>query len=465
DGTIGETRQLTDVSRDHAALLWSPDGRKLGTIRKSRIGLQRQLVIIDIESGAETAVSSTDRVVSAWIWASDGSGIVMFYSPHPEIDGDFFLIDLETVSERQLTDGIQWSLDHSRTSMAWIDATHLIVSGYERARSGLCVLDIESGHLELVRLDDAFNVGISASTGASTIVQQHNSANATAELIAIDLGTMSQTCLTHLNDRLYATRFPGTIDEFITDHEGHPVSWLLKRPHTFDAGKRYLVVFEIHGGPHIFRGFDIEVSNQLLLDARYLVICPNPRESVSFGRDYAKAVVGDWGGGDWRDILAFADAVSALPFVDGNRIGIYGYSYGGYMASWAIGQTDRFRAAVIDAPITDLIARDGTSDIGFAAPKLEYGGEFPELYDRLVAQSPVTHVHNAVTPRLILHPEDDQRCPIGQSERLFVGLRRAGVETTFVRYPGSSHLMPWYGPPEYRIDYYTRIVDWFDRHM
>lgn len=135
------------------------------------------------------------------------------------------------------------------------------------------------------------------------------------------------------------------------------------------------------------------------------------------------------------------------------------------MTSWAIGQTDRFRAAVIGAPITDLISRYGTSDIGFPLGGMEYDGALADVHESAIERSPMTHVHETVTPSLIPHPEEDQRCPIGQSEPLFIGLLEANVPTEFIRYPGQSHLMLWSGPVAYRIDLYTRVLAWFERYL
>jgi dipeptidyl aminopeptidase/acylaminoacyl peptidase len=360
---------------------------------------------------------------------------------------------------------MDWCPDYAPNLLAWDGNGHLIASGFEAARSALWSLDPVKGTVTRILLEDSYRSGLASAPGSSVIVQNRGSATATAELVVTDTTTGRSTPLTQLNTAWFESHRPGSIEQHEVTNEGFSVSFLLKTPHDFDPSRTYPVVFEIHGGPHMFRGYDIETSNQLLLDAGYLVVCPNPRGSISWGLEYTKGVLGDWGGGDWRDILAVVDEVAAMPFVDQTRLGIYGYSYGGYMSSWAIGQTDRFKAAVIGAPLTDLISRDGTSDIGYAASWLEYNGELPDIREMLVRQSPVTHMHKAVTPTLILHPEDDQRCPIGQGEQLFVGLKRAGVETEFVRYPDESHLMPWYGPAEYRIDFYTRILDWFGKYL
>jgi dipeptidyl aminopeptidase/acylaminoacyl peptidase len=132
------------------------------------------------------------------------------------------------------------------------------------------------------------------------------------------------------------------------------------------------------------------------------------------------------------------------------------------MTSWAIGHTNRFKAAVCGAPVFDLESFYGTSDIGHVWGAYQWGGELPDHRDWLLEHSPSTHIHNATTPTLIVHGEQDHRCPIGQGEQLFVALSRQGVETEFVRYPGGAHLMFHSGPNEHKADYYQRVIDWFD---
>jgi dipeptidyl aminopeptidase/acylaminoacyl peptidase len=465
DIATGKSRQLTEGRYDHGALAWSPDCTRIGSTRRTRIGLKSQLSLIEIASGQQALIGPEDHALRGWAWSPDGATIALYRSTHPEFDGDVFLLDVASGEERKLAGGCDWSIDYTAKPLTWIDASHLVIYGHESARSGLWRVGVDSGSIERIALYDAFHYSMSHVPGSPVVVQNRNSPTSPNELASIDLATGDIRILTELNSAYFSEQVLGTIEQCSVENEGLSIEYMFKKPHGFDPDKSYPVIFEIHGGPHMFRGFETESSNQLFLDQGYLVVCPNPRGSLSFGLEFTKSVIGDWGGGDWRDILAVVDAVSSLPYVDSSRLGIYGYSYGGYMTSWAVGQTDRFRAAVIGAPLTDLILRDGTSDIGFAAEWLEYGGEVRVIKGRLVDQSPITHVHQAKTPALILHPEDDQRCPIGQSEQLFLGLTRAGVETQFVRYPGQSHLMPWYGPAEYRIDYYTRILDWFDRFL
>jgi dipeptidyl aminopeptidase/acylaminoacyl peptidase len=195
------------------------------------------------------------------------------------------------------------------------------------------------------------------------------------------------------------------------------------------------------------------------------VVYANPRGSSSYGRDFATAVYGDWGGEDYLDLMAVMDAVLERPYCDADRQGVRGYSYGGYMTAWIIGQTDRFRAAVCGAPCFDLESFWGTSDIGARFGHRQFGGpahDVPEWYEQ---HSPSSHAHRATTPTLIIHGEADERCPIGQGEQMFVALKQAGVEVEFARYPGGSHLFFATGPPEQRLDALQRTLAWFDRYL
>ena len=151
---------------------------------------------------------------------------------------------------------------------------------------------------------------------------------------------------------------------------------------------------------------------------------------------------------------------------DPDRLAVTGYSYGGYMTSWVITHTDRFRAAIVGAPVVNQESFFGTSDIGRWFAPWELKGEIVPNRDVFRRLSPINTIQNVVTPTLVLHGEGDDRCPIGQGEELFVGLVAAGrVPTEFVRYPGASHLMNTIGRPSHRLDYSQRVVEWVERYI
>jgi dipeptidyl aminopeptidase/acylaminoacyl peptidase len=203
----------------------------------------------------------------------------------------------------------------------------------------------------------------------------------------------------------------------------------------------------------------------MLVSNGFLVVFANPRGSSSYGRRFTQQVVGDWGGEDFQDLMAVVDEVLTRPYADPERTGIFGYSYGGFMTSWTIGHTDRFKAAVCGAPVFDLESQYGTSDIGHVWGALQWEGKPHESRDWYTAHSPATFAHRATTPTLILHAEGDIRCPIGQGEQMYATLKAAGCETEFVRYPGGSHLFLWGGEPTYVEDFFRRTLDWFRCHL
>jgi len=241
-------------------------------------------------------------------------------------------------------------------------------------------------------------------------------------------------------------------------------AWLLKPP-DFDPTKRYPVVLDVHGGPNGFYGYGFLNVQQCLATNGFLVVYSNPRGSSSYGRHFTQQVSGDWGGEDFRDLMAVVDAVLERPYADPERTGIFGYSYGGYMTSWTIGQTDRFKAAVCGAPCFDLESMYGTSDISHHFGELQWGGPPHDKTAWYAAHSPSTYAHRAKTPTLLVHGEADERCPIGQGEQMFVALKKAGCEVEFVRYPGGSHSFTNTGPLEHRHDYLSRVLGWFKGHL
>jgi dipeptidyl aminopeptidase/acylaminoacyl peptidase len=199
---------------------------------------------------------------------------------------------------------------------------------------------------------------------------------------------------------------------------------------------------------------------QLLAAKGYAVLFVNPRGSIGYGEKFVAANRGDLGGGDYKDILAALDVVIARGDIDAGRVGIGGWSYGGQMTAWAIGHTNRFRAAVVGGCVYDEASEYGTEDAS-ADDEWQFGTpwEHPDVYAR---NSPATFIRNAKTPTLIVHDEDDPTNPVAQSKALFRALKRVGVETELVTYPGEPHLPR---QEQHQVDIMKRMLDWFDQHM
>ena len=201
---------------------------------------------------------------------------------------------------------------------------------------------------------------------------------------------------------------------------------------------------------------------QLLVQRGYAVFCPNIRGSVGYGLDFVTANRRDWGGGDFKDVMAGVDYMIAQGIADPDRLGIGGWSYGGYMAAWAVTQTDRFKAAVSGAPMTDLASEYGTEFASINAYDTWYLGTPYENLKLFQERSPVTHVKNVKTPTLLLSGENDQTDPLGQCQQFYRGLKRYGVETEFVIFPREGHGIR---EEKHRIDMLNRIISWFEKYI
>jgi acylaminoacyl-peptidase len=236
-------------------------------------------------------------------------------------------------------------------------------------------------------------------------------------------------------------------------------AWVL-RPVDFKPGRRYPALVNIHGGPFAQYGWAFLDEFQVQAGAGYVVIACNPRGSSGREDAFARAIIGCPGEPDSADVLAAVDqSLRHYDFIDPTRLGLLGGSYGGYLVGWIVGHTDRFVAAVPERGLYNRYSKDGTSDIwsGYTYLRLRQW-EDPELYWRY---SPLAYVRDIHTPLLILHSEEDLRCPIEQAEQLFVALKHMRREVRFVRFPGENHELSRSGKPSHRLQRFGYILEWF----
>jgi dipeptidyl aminopeptidase/acylaminoacyl peptidase len=255
------------------------------------------------------------------------------------------------------------------------------------------------------------------------------------------------------------------MEKFYISRSGLQIECRLWFPPDFDPSRQYPLVLDIHGGPNGAFYDSFVPLQQVLATSGYIVLAVNPRGSSTYGNGFMLAVLQDWGGADYLDLMAAVDQVVARPYVDGARLGVHGYSYGGYMSSWIIGHSDRFQAAVVGAPCIDLFSMYGTSDIGVSFGEPQWGGSLVDAAQELVRHSPISYASRVNTPVLLLHGEADLRCPIAQSEAYFVALKRLGKEVELVRFPDCAHSFLRTGHPKMREEYLSRTLDWFKKYL
>jgi len=241
--------------------------------------------------------------------------------------------------------------------------------------------------------------------------------------------------------------------------DGVEIEAALLKPSGPFSGMRPFVVL-VHGGPTGRWADSFESWGQLLAASGYVVLYPNVRGSVGYGQKFIEMNRADWGGGDFKDVMAGVDWAVARGLADPNRLGIGGWSYGGYMAAWAVTQTTRFKAAVSGAPVIDM-ASEFVTENGSAYDEWFYGTPYEKL-EGFIKSSPMTFVKNVKTPTLLLQGEADETDPIGQSQQFYRGLKRYGVDSDFVIYPREPHGLR---EEKHLIDRLNRIVAWFDKYL
>jgi dipeptidyl aminopeptidase/acylaminoacyl peptidase len=281
-----------------------------------------------------------------------------------------------------------------------------------------------------------------------------------------DLATGRSRKLTRFNENLLRARDLGEIEEvWFKGPAGNDLQgWILKPP-GFDASKKYPSILQVHGGPRVQYGSFFMHEFYFLAAQGYVVYFCNPRGGLGYGEAHAKSIVNDWGSADYDDLMAWTDLVQQQPYIDPDRMGVTGGSYGGYMTNWIIGHTDRFKAAVTQRSVSNLISMYGSTDLNWIW-QYEFGDQPPwEDHENYWRQSPLKYIGNAKTPTLVIHSEQDLRCDMEQDEQVFVALKKLGVNTEMVRFPDEPHGLSRGGRTDRRIERLNHILHWFDRYL
>ena len=280
-----------------------------------------------------------------------------------------------------------------------------------------------------------------------------------------NLTTHTERTLTKHNDWLNKVHLSETEEVWFKGSDGNDLQGWIVKPPNFDPSKKYPSIMEIHGGPLLQYGHHFFHEFYFLAAQGYVVYYTNPRGGRGYGEEHAKAIWGSWGVSDYEDLMCWADYTQNLPYIDSERMGVTGGSYGGYMSLWIIGHTQRFKAAVAQRVVSNFVSMWGSSDFNWNFQQTF--GDVPPYKDINFAwdRSPMKYIGNAKTPTLLIHSENDLRCPIEQKEQAFVALKQLGVESEMVRFPEESHGLSRGGRTDRRIARLHHILRWFDKYL
>ena len=489
-----EVRQVTDGDWDDLGPVWSPDGSKLAFMSGRRddrdfLALS-EAYTVSVDGSDVTLVSEGLYSVGAVVWSPDGQQLAVVGSDAPEgmvlWQGWLYVLEAGKAPRKLTDDAIRPFLGFPPVtrpaSIYWTASSQIMFLGEANGESFLYQTspedgknydgkNDEGGKTEILWGGDCLATGLTIDQSVDQAVVIVTAPDSPGDLHQIDLAIGGSIKLSDHNGSYMAGHTAAELEKFWIMRPGFEpgprveVECRLYFPPDFDEDKSYPLVLDIHGGPNGAFYDSFVPAQQVLASAGYLVLAVNPRGSSTYGTDFLMAVLGDWGGEDFNDLMAAVDQVLKRPYVDQNRLGVHGYSYGGYMTSWTVGHTNRFKAAVVGAPCTNLHSMYGTSDIGISFGEAQWGGSIADAADKMLERSPLTYAANVDTPVLLMHGDADARCPISQSEEYFTALKRLDKEVEFVRFPGCSHQFPRLGHPKLREEYLARTLGWFNRFL
>ena len=448
---------------------WSPDGKRIAFVsdRTGKAldeGRNTDVWVIDADGGSLTKISDHTEPDSSPRWSPDGQTIA-FLSPleergHPKI---WLAPTTGGSASRQVAEG----LDLIPTALRWAEAGRALYF-----ETGL------KGTSQLFRVDIAARRVTQVTTGERTVhlvdiddktgrlAYAVNDPTHMDDLYVADLHGQNEKALTHLNAALWRQLSLVPVERVpFKGADGWDVDGFLMKPVSWEPGKKYPMVLTVHGGPAGMYGFDWYHEFQVYASRGWAVFFTNPRGSTGYGEKFERGVQHEWGGKAYVDIMNGVDAVLAKnPWLDSDRLGVTGGSYGGFMTNWIISHTTRFKAAVTLRSISNFVSDDGTRD-GMYGHAVDFGGDIFKTFDTYWNTSPLKYVQNVKTPTLVLHSDMDFRVPIEQGEQWFRALRHFGVPSEIVFFPRENHNLTRTGEPKHLVESIKWQVYWFDRYL
>ncbi len=448
---------------------WSPDGTKIAFV-SDRTGKafddsrNTDVWVMAAEGGPLTKISDHSEADRSPRWSLDGKTIAFVGSDHETSHPKIWLAASAGGAASTLA---AKDLDLIPSEIDWAEAGRAIY--FETGVKGenhLFRIDLARKEVRLITSGPRAVRSADFNDQANKLVYLVNDFKHLDDVFVADLTGRNEKQLTHHNAALWSKLQLQDVERITyKSSDGWDVDGFFVKPLGWEAGKKYPMILSVHGGPAGMYGVDWYHEFQVYAARGWAVFFPNPRGSTGYGEKFERGINGEWGGKDYADVMSGVEAIlNKYSWLDRDRLGVTGGSYGGFMTNWIVGHTNIFKAAVTLRSVVNFISDEGTRD-GAYGHKRDFGGDLFEKFDLYWDRSPLKYAKNVKTPTLILHSENDFRVPLEQGEQWFRALKHFGVTTELVIFPRENHNLTRTGEPKHLVESLNWQLYWFDRFI
>jgi dipeptidyl aminopeptidase/acylaminoacyl peptidase len=442
------------------------------------------LYLVSISGGEPRKLTSFDMGAGAFAVSPDGKRVAFYSSTTKPVlsysQPDLWVMDLSANAQpRNLTAGFDWDVgsgvggDNAAprggggNPPIWsADGRTIYAPFAKEGRTNIGAFDAGNGRQTNVTTGDHAVMNFRATADRSKFALLISTPTRIGDLFWLEKAGAAPKQLTHINDDLFSKlNLTEPEDVWYTSFDGKKIQTWVQKPPDFDPNKKYPLILNIHGGPHAAYGYIFDHEFQWMAAKGYVVLYPNPRGSTTYGQDFGNIIQHKYPGDDHKDLMAGVDELIRRGYIDETKLGVTGGSGGGLLTNWAVGHTDRFKAAVSQRDISSWTDWWYTADFTLFQPSWFKAPPFEDPED-FKARSPITYVNNIKTPMMFILGETDWRTPTySGGEQLFRALKYRRIPTVMVRFPNETHELSRSGQPWHRIERLQHIVGWFDKWL
>jgi dipeptidyl aminopeptidase/acylaminoacyl peptidase len=466
DAKSGASRRITSgAERNDSDPQWSPDGTRLAFAAEEtdKPLLESGGIYAVATNGGELArISDLPGLYRLPRWSPDGRRIAFSGSQN---DAEMPKIRISPAAGGKSVLASS-EFDLSATDLDWPIAGDLYFEAGTRGQAHLFRIDLKSQKIAQITTGERAIHHAQLHEKARAMVYVANDSKHLDDLYVSDLEGRNERRLTRLNAALWDKLDLQDVERVpYRSVDGLPIDGFFLKPLGWQPGRSYPMVLVIHGGPASMYGIDWFHEFQVYAARGWAVFYANPRGSSGYGEKFQRAVEKEWGGKAYEDLMRGVDVVlEKYSWIDRERLGVTGGSYGGFMTNWIVGHTRRFKAAVTLRSISNFISDEGTRDAAYGHAR-DFGGHLFDNFEFYWNSSPLKYARNVTTPTLILHSDNDYRVPLEQGEQWFRALKHFGVTTELVIFPRENHNLTRNGEPKHLVESLNWQIYWFDRFL